>query len=62
MTKYRVYTVTDNGKAGSVPVECDNEEQAISRALEYPEFVDVEDIEEFERGSINHPFHSFYNS
>lgn len=58
MEKWRVYTVTDDGKAGSDVIEAENIKKAASKALEYPRFSDVLEVEQFDRGNINHPFHS----
>lgn len=57
--KRRVYTETTDGEAGSVVVKAKSKGEAASKALEYDDFATVEDIERFERGSINHPFHEF---
>jgi len=58
MKKWRVYTVTDDDEAGSDVIEAKNMKRAASKALEHPRFEDVLDVEQFDRGNINHPFHS----
>lgn len=55
--KWRVYTETVTGRPGHVTVENATKAEAKREALDYTRHTEVISVEDFTRGSINHPYH-----